>query len=166
MSPHEEPQPAFPDDDSVPKHCKRCDKTKTRGDFARHNTTRDGRQGACRQCHAEMLVSHRKRRRDAGLPSYTQIERRKIRLEVLTHYSGQAPRCGCCGEDTLEFLAVDHIEGGGARHRKTIPSGDIYRFLRRNGFPEGFRVLCHNCNQARGSYGYCPHERRGRPEPG
>ena len=26
-------------------------------------------------------------------------------------------------------------------------------------FPEGFRVLCHNCNQAIGYYGECPHAR-------
>jgi len=26
------------------------------------------------------------------------------------------------------------------------------------GYPTGFRVLCHNCNQAIGLYGYCPHK--------
>jgi hypothetical protein len=29
--------------------------------------------------------------------------------------------------------------------------------LARNGFPDGYRVLCHNCNMALGQYGYCPH---------
>jgi hypothetical protein len=24
---------------------------------------------------------------------------------------------------------------------------------------KGYRVLCHNCNLARGFYGYCPHEK-------
>jgi hypothetical protein len=33
-------------------------------------------------------------------------------------------------------------------------------WLKRNGYPKGFRVLCHNCNSARGLYGYCPHKRR------
>jgi hypothetical protein len=28
-----------------------------------------------------------------------------------------------------------------------------------NGFPSGFRTLCHNCNMAKGLYGTCPHER-------
>jgi hypothetical protein len=32
------------------------------------------------------------------------------------------------------------------------------RWLRKNGFPKGFRVLCHNCNFAHGHYGYCPHK--------
>jgi hypothetical protein len=30
--------------------------------------------------------------------------------------------------------------------------------MKRNNFPPGFRVLCRNCNGARGFYGYCPHE--------
>lgn len=34
----------------------------------------------------------------------------------------------------------------------------IYRWLKDQGFPEGFRVLCHNCNQGRESNGgICPH---------
>jgi hypothetical protein len=26
-----------------------------------------------------------------------------------------------------------------------------------NEFPDGFQVLCHNCNLAKGYYGECPH---------
>ena len=33
----------------------------------------------------------------------------------------------------------------------------LYKILRARGFPLGYRVLCHNCNLARGFYGYCPH---------
>ena len=33
-----------------------------------------------------------------------------------------------------------------------------WEWLLRHGFPEGFRVLCHNCNQAIGVYGACPHQ--------
>jgi hypothetical protein len=31
-------------------------------------------------------------------------------------------------------------------------------WLIREKLPDGFRVLCHNCNQAIGYYGVCPHE--------
>ena len=34
---------------------------------------------------------------------------RRARLEALTHYSGGTPRCACCGETHVEFLAIDHI---------------------------------------------------------
>jgi hypothetical protein len=56
-------------------------------------------------------------------------------------------------------LAIDHIKGGGSKHRKEVRH--LYSWLRREGFPSGFRILCHNCNLARGVYGYCPHEREG-----
>jgi hypothetical protein len=34
----------------------------------------------------------------------------------------------------------------------------MVQWLIRENFPQGFRILCHNCNQARGYYGICPHE--------
>lgn len=86
---------------------------------------------------------------------------RNTRLRVLKHYSGKnKPDCACCGIDFYEFLAIDHINGGGLKHRREMHSQiGLYRWLITNGFPEGFRVLCHNCNLARGFYGFCPHEK-------
>lgn len=85
-------------------------------------------------------------------------ERRKLRAMVITHYGGM---CECCGEQRHEFLAIDHISGGGNQHRKEIGNKgghSFYRHLKKNNFPEGYRVLCHNCNHSLGSYGYCPHK--------
>lgn len=81
--------------------------------------------------------------------------RRKLRASVLAHYGG---KCACCGESRDEFLSIDHINGGGDKHRRET-KGHVFAWLKRNGFPAGFRVLCHNCNMARGFFGYCPHER-------
>lgn len=81
----------------------------------------------------------------------------KARLRSLIHYGGNPPCCACCKEERLEFLAIDHINGGGNRHRKEI-NRNLHTWLYRNNYPPGFRVLCHNCNFARGAYGYCPHE--------
>jgi hypothetical protein len=84
----------------------------------------------------------------------------KVRLEALRAYSKADPICVCCGETTLEFLALDHIDGGGNAHRKSIrPTGivSMYEWARRNGYPPLFQVLCHNCNLAKGFYGRCPH---------
>lgn len=73
--------------------------------------------------------------------------------------------CACCGAKQVEFLTIDHIHGGGAKHRRSLGGGSLsggasklYSWLRRNGFPEGYRVLCQNCNFSRGVFGYCPHE--------
>lgn len=56
---------------------------------------------------------------------------------------------------------MDHIDGAGREHRREIGQGAnaLYRWLAKNGYPDGFRVLCHNCNSARGFYGYCPHNK-------
>lgn len=79
------------------------------------------------------------------------------RKEVLIHYSGDPPCCACCGITELEFLAIDHINGGGRKHLAQI-GGCLAHWLQQENFPKGYRVLCHNCNFALGRHGYCPHK--------
>src|SRR5258708_6887508 len=64
---------------------------------------------------------------------------KKLKLLVIGHYTQGKNACMCCGESHLEFLSVDHINGGGAKHRKEV-GGSIIRYLKRNNFPEGFRI--------------------------
>ena len=83
----------------------------------------------------------------------------KLRLEVLSAYSKGKPHCACCGEDEMMFLALDHVNGGGNNERKNGGgSYGVYRRLRAAGYPKGYRVLCHNCNQAIGHWGRCSHK--------
>lgn len=82
------------------------------------------------------------------------------RLLVLQHYSNGDPKCACCGESEWKFLAIDHVNGGGKKHR-SVTSSCLADWIVRNNYPDGFRVLCHNCNFARGIYGKCPHEQVG-----
>jgi hypothetical protein len=88
---------------------------------------------------------------------------RQLRLTALQYYShSETPFCACpgCGESRFEFLTIDHINGNGNKHRKITGRGShFYLWLARNNFPDGFRVLCYNCNCSRGHLGYCPHER-------
>lgn len=79
----------------------------------------------------------------------------KLRMDALRAYG---EKCRCCGEDKYEFLSVDHINGGGRAHRIAVKSSNIYPWLRRNNYPKGFQILCHNCNMAKGFYGKCPHK--------
>ena len=85
---------------------------------------------------------------------------RKIRKEVLAAYGNI---CRCCGETTPEFLAIDHVNGDGKAHRESLGGSGglrVYLDLRKRGYPqEGFQLLCHNCNLAKGFYGACPHRR-------
>jgi hypothetical protein len=73
--------------------------------------------------------------------------------------------CACCGETELGFLTIDHVNNDGAAHRRRNGGSqhafcgvEIYAWLRRNNYPEGFQVLCYNCNCAKGKLGECPHE--------
>ena len=64
--------------------------------------------------------------------------------------------CACCKESELFFLGLDHIANNG----NTDPDSghQLYARLKREGFPAGFRVLCHNCNLGRHlNGGTCPH---------
>lgn len=87
--------------------------------------------------------------------------RKNLRLAVLTHYSNGTPRCACCGEMKIEFLAIDHINGSGKKHKAEIRvhGSTFYSWLRARNYPLGYRILCHNCNLSLGFYGYCPHQR-------
>ena len=84
--------------------------------------------------------------------------RTKLKRNIFEYYGGTPPICACCGEDLFEFLTIDHINGDGAAHRRELGTDAIYAWLKREGYPEGFRVLCINCNFAMGLYGYCPHQ--------
>lgn len=82
----------------------------------------------------------------------------KVKQLVYSKYCGKDIQCQCCGEKHIEFLSIDHINGGGTKLRNEHGRGYLYYWLVRNNFPTGYRVLCHNCNQAYGTYGKCPHE--------
>lgn len=70
------------------------------------------------------------------------MKNRKVCIE---HYSYGKNCCELCGESDLDVLVIDHINGGGHQHRIKAKQ-HIIRDLIKNDFPEGFRVLCQNCN--------------------
>lgn len=83
----------------------------------------------------------------------------QLRNDVFNHYGDGT--CACCGEVNQGFLTIDHINGGGNIHRKSIGNSggkDFYRWLRMNNYPEGFQVLCFNCNLGKYRMGVCPHQ--------
>jgi hypothetical protein len=101
----------------------------------------------------------KRRKKPENINPYVRASNRRLRLEVLYHYG---TKCACCGVDHFEFLVIDHIDGGGKKQRREqglSGSYALYRWLRRNNYPPGYRVLCHNCNFSLGIYGYCPHDK-------
>jgi hypothetical protein len=74
---------------------------------------------------------------------------------VFNHYGNE---CSCCGEKHIEFLTLDHIHGGGSKHRKSITLR-FYSWVIKNNYPDGLRTLCMNCNFATRFGDPCPHQK-------
>lgn len=133
----------------------------------------------CRPCNAEYMrewnaknrdkqrankrKSYRKKRKD---PGFVEAERRRgreywrgKRHEAIMAYGGY--RCQCCGETEPKFLTIDHVNNDGGEHRKEIGKSNsaLLTWLKGNGYPSGFQVLCFNCNIGKSlNNGICPHK--------
>lgn len=88
-----------------------------------------------------------------------------LRHEVVMAYGGY--KCACCGETEPAFLQIDHVNNDGAEHRRSLgykgngkgANGRTLKWLRDNGFPPGFQILCANCNFGKAlNGGVCPHK--------
>jgi len=117
--------------------------------FPVHAKRMYGLETVCRKCTCTRAKALNKRCRS------------KLRLAILTAYSQKnKPECCCCGEQRMEFLTLDHINGNGNKERKEIGGQNcLFASLRRKNFPLGYRTLCWNCNLSYAKYGYCPHQR-------
>lgn len=109
-------------------------------------------QVLCHNCNWKKYALHFSTKRDSQ-----KIWYETLRNDILVAYGG---KCKCCGETQPEVLAVDHINGGGNKHRRIVGLGkNFYSWLRKKGFPQDdFQLLCHNCNMAKSFYGICPHQ--------
>jgi hypothetical protein len=82
------------------------------------------------------------------------IDRRKSqKFIVIEHYSKGAMKCELhkqfWGHEFNDFslLTVDHVNGGGTKHRRDIKGNNICNWLIQNNLPDGYRVLCWNCHR-------------------
>ncbi len=110
-----------------------------------------GYQVLCGNCN---LKKERMRRKEKCSKSW--VKNNDIRLGVLQKYGS---KCECCKESDPDFLVIDHINGGGSKEKQSYPSRNIYLFLvKQPKDPSRYQILCHNCNQAKESFGVCPHQ--------
>lgn len=130
--------------------CAKCqkDKPRTSEHWSPDKRSPDGLcSGWCRRCITEA----------------SKMRNKEIRAEAMLHYSNGSPACTCCGEFRYEFLTLDHIHGGGNQHRLEVSGSkkggtEFYRWLKTNGYPGGFQVLCFNCNMGKAMHGKCPYQ--------
>ena len=164
------------------KKCSKCGLVKPRSEFHKSSKLKSGLMSWCKQCrHKKYLENHLENLRRARNNRMTKEEKReyyrknrvrcskyhkkyylKTKMMVFTHYGDNPPKCACCGETIIQFLTVDHIHGDGNKHRRRTGMKNslaIYLWLIKNNFPEGFQILCYNCNCGRAhNNGICPHK--------
>jgi hypothetical protein len=117
-----------------------------------------------RKKHPEYVIKNRQisknweQKHRIGNQSYYLYRRNlflNLKYEVLSHYSGEQPKCKTCGFDDIRALCLDHINNDGNIERLLIGKGkrrscnseQIYSMVKKNNFPERYQVLCFNCNQ-------------------
>lgn len=121
-------------------------------------------KAAYESAHPELVQEQRKgtRERYYAKNRTAIIERARqatadLRAEVIAAYGGH---CACpgCHVHHAELLTIDHVNGGGNEHRRSIGRGskDFYRWLKRNGYPAEFQALCGSCNLAKSDRDKCP----------
>lgn len=150
------------------KSCSRCKAWKPLGDYGKLGAASDGLQRYCKPCMCELgrkynAVNIEKRRELSRRgnkrlgPAYFRERHQLLKRAMVMAYGGE---CECCGETEIEFLTLDHINGGGHQHRKAVGGGSkVWRMLRDAGWPkEGYRLLCMNCQLGFAHGRTCPHQ--------
>ena len=150
------------------KRCCGCLTEKPIDEFSlrtdRQNGKSQGRQARCKKCsNVRRAVDWRDKDKKAILSQRNREAAGRLRWLALAKYSlnPEVPRCACCGTPDHWMLTIEHIYNDGADHRRAMSesgtSVSIYRYLRREGWPPGFEILCLNCNVAKQRLGDCPH---------
>jgi len=137
------------------KICKRCKQEKDISCFYPHKTTKDRLQTWCTSCKNEVRREQRRnkigfyateriRYHDSHLLTCRKLYHRNKWLAI-KHYSAGTLKCSKCGYDDTRALSLDHINGDGTTHRKKLNGVNLCKWLVKKGYPEGYQVLCMNC---------------------
>lgn len=143
------------------KTCRKCNIIKPMDQFYRLSSknsrnTLDGYLNYCKKCHGNLGALYRNKRKNIEKERKRKYHKER-KINIFQKYGGAA--CAVCGEDDETCLQLDHINGGGNKHRAATTGckkgGSFYCWIKRNNYPPGFQVLCANCNVAKqvtGSY--------------
>lgn len=99
----------------------------------------------------DKLNTYNQKYRDADRPRYRAYGKKadeKTKLNILKQYAqSETPSCANCGIDDIRVLCIDHLNNNGREEREKIGfGGTFYQWLKTNDYPEGYQVLCWNCN--------------------
>lgn len=148
------------------KKCSKCKKEKPLLDYYKRKN--GSPLAECKVCTRKRSLNYKERNLKYVCERqvrYGKKRRARVKEAVFAAYGGY--KCACCGETEKLFLTIDHINNNGAAHRREIVGKrtgagyPTYNWLANNNFPEGYQVLCMNCNHGkRMNNGICPHKAR------
>jgi len=135
------------------KTCIRCKQQKSLDNYRKNAKNKDGLSSYCKVC-ADGFIKRWRESNPEKLKLIRSRSKKRVtwreKVLVLTNYSSkETPCCAFCGESDIIVLQIDHINGGGTRHRKEIheaTGNSFYYWLIKNNYPSGYQVLCANCN--------------------
>jgi hypothetical protein len=139
------------------RNCQECGKEYIAIRFAQIYCSPECRKDGLRKYRRDFMRKYWKIRPDkyCNCRNSAKQKDKENKMVVFTHYSGNPPKCACCGEIEIRFLELDHVNGGGNKERKKLFGGHFggntfYDWLIKNNFPKGYQVLCCNCNMTKG----------------
>lgn len=149
------------------KRCSDCRNVKSKKEFPINIYNKDGHLSFCFEC--EQKRNQRDYEKYLSMPEGEYEKRRKRRNEIAkmsneeailicyNHYCNGDIKCANPfhkhdnePERDMELLVIDHINGDG--YKDVNPGGSriggaaLARKLIKNGFPDGYQILCMNCN--------------------
>lgn len=138
------------------KICNVCKIDKLASEYYRR-TDSQALKWCCIKCDRELWHKSKTPEIIKKRSEYNKKRNLEFKHKILEHYGAV---CVCCGTTGEQFLSIDHINGGGNKHRKTAGTGVTFKkWIIDNNYPKDFQILCHNCNQAKRDYDQCPHNK-------
>jgi formate-dependent nitrite reductase cytochrome c552 subunit len=128
----------------ISKRCSKCKEIKPISEFYKNPKTKDKRSYCCKKCAVEYSCKRQKTRKVRIERKQCRDKKRKTLLKLL------GGKCVRCGFDDWRALQIDHIDGGGRKHRRKFNNilgyyNDIEKSIISE---EGkYQLLCANCNQ-------------------
>lgn len=146
------------------KTCARCKKEKSKSQFNPDKRARDKLYSWCKDCQNAYnrkrykdIPQHRQRVLERSKsqyhenPEYEHARKREYyRKNVVSVFNALGNKCARCNEKDKRVLHIDHIQGGGYKHRKELNNStykfykDILESLEKK--ENKFQLLCANCN--------------------
>lgn len=142
------------------KICSKCKRKLSLRNFYRDTQKKDCLSSSCKECHRKQQIISYEKRREKCLKYHKEHYQKnkeknkeiqkKHRVKIFTEiFNLLGNQCVMCGIKDRRVLQIDHIKGGGYRHRKIKGYGmgyykDILKSIKNK--ENKYQLLCANCN--------------------